>query len=273
MPPLNKDHISRSYKVPMNDTIFAVSPLCMIVVPCYNEAQRLPVDSFRAFVSGTTGIRFLFVNDGSTDGTLPILNLLRAEFPKAVHVLDRPRNQGKAEAVRCGMLRAISEHQAMYTGFCDADLATPLSELLRLLAVLIHAPTVEVVLGSRVRLLGRSVTRQTTRHYFGRIFATLASLTLNLPVYDTQCGAKLFRVTPTLSQILASPFHSRWTFDVELLARFLEIHCADRSWAIRAIYEEPLQRWEDVAGSKLRLQDSFKALADLLLIRRVYFKQ
>ncbi len=254
----------------MNEALFGGSR-CTIVVPCYNEEERLPVDSFRDFIRDRDGIRFLFVNDGSQDKTLALLQSFQEAHPEAVGVLNQPRNMGKAEAVRCGMLQAIA-NGAIYTGFWDADLATPLSEIPRLLGILVEKPRVEMVLGARVRLLGRHVTRRPLRHYSGRIFATIASMTLNLPIYDTQCGAKLFRVTPTLSKVLATPFHSRWTFDVELLARFLTQHSAGPEHAVAAIYEEPLQTWEDVAGSKLKVLDSLKSIGDMLAIRQTYFK-
>ncbi len=256
----------------MNGTTPTHDSVCTVVVPCYNEEQRLPVSAFQAFIPTAPRIRFLFVNDGSTDGTLTILKALQTEFPVEVDVFDQKTNRGKAEAVRNGMLRALVEHHAPYTGFWDADLATPLSELPRLLGLMLTTPSLELVLGSRVRLQGRLVTRRVFRHYAGRIFATLASLTLSLPIYDTQCGAKLFRATPTLTQILATPFHSRWTFDVEMLARFLQIRRDNRAQAICALYEEPLHQWEDVGGSKLKIQDSFRAISDLLLIRRTYFE-
>ena len=250
----------------------AVGP-CIVVVPCYNEEQRLQVETFRSFLrENAGGIRLLFVNDGSGDGTLGVLEGLRQEFPGSVGVLDQPLNMGKAEAVRAGMLDAIQQG-AFVTGFWDADLATPLSELTRLLSILEASPAVEVLLGSRVRLLGRWVTRKATRHYSGRIFATMASMVLGLPVYDTQCGAKLFRATPVLERALGQPFGSRWIFDVEMLARFLVLRRrdADALTISESIHEEPLLIWNDVSGSKLKPSDSFKAIGELLAIRRRYF--
>jgi dolichyl-phosphate beta-glucosyltransferase len=185
-------------------------------------------------------------------------------------VLDKQPNGGKAEAVRSGMLAAIDQQHAAFTGYWDADLATPLEVIPQLLARMAGDPKLEMVFGSRVRLLGHAIHRKAIRHYLGRCFATGVSIVLGLPVYDTQCGAKLLRVTPALRSILASPFQSRWIFDVEIIARFLVFHNRDRSFALQAIYENPLPRWEDVGGSKVRPTDFFVAFYELMKIRRSF---
>ncbi len=197
----------------------AVGDSLVLVVPCYNEGGRLDTASFARFRLPSHRLEFCFVNDGSTDDTLSLLTGMCDQNPGLGFVLDLPRNRGKAEAVRQGLLAGV-ERGAGVVGFWDADLATPLSELPRLCEVFGSRPQTEIVLGSRVRLLGRSIDRSTTRHYLGRVFATGASIVLGLPVYDTQCGAKLFRAGPTLRAVLAEPFITRWVFDVELLARY-----------------------------------------------------
>jgi dolichyl-phosphate beta-glucosyltransferase len=246
---------------------------CLLVVPCYNEEARLRPDQFSEFLAKDNQVNFLFVNDGSRDGTLSILNTLRESHPDRVDVVDKQPNGGKAEAVRVGMLNAIALGGFTYTGFWDADLATPLDVVPQLLAKLAENSKLEMIFGSRVRLLGHAIHRRPLRHYLGRCFATAVSIVLGLPVYDTQCGAKLFRITPVLQSILASPFQSRWIFDVEIIARFLAVHNQDASLACDAIYENPLPRWEDVGGSKVRPSDFFVAFYELLKVRRTFRRE
>jgi dolichyl-phosphate beta-glucosyltransferase len=250
----------------------ALDDRCTIVVPCYNEARRLPSEKFVEFVHARHDIDLLFVNDGSSDNTLEVLERLQRVCGPTVSVLHKPVNGGKSEAVRGGMLRAIEAGRSRFVGFWDADLATPLEAIPHLRQKLIDQPEVEMVFGSRVRLLGRHVHRRAVRHYLGRVFATVVSIMLRLPIYDTQCGAKIFRVTPALSQVLGAPFISRWVFDVEIIARFIALNHHDPRPLHDAIYEFPLERWEDVAGSKVKPGDFFLALGDTLRIQRKYLR-
>jgi glycosyltransferase involved in cell wall biosynthesis len=234
----------------------------LLVVPCFNEEKRLDVAAFRAFDA-----EFLFVNDGSSDGTLRLLESLHDSDPRRFSVLNLERNSGKAEAVRRGILAALEGNPDL-TGFWDADLATPLSELTGFLEVFDTRPEIEMVFGARVRLLGRDISRQASRHYLGRVGATLISRTLGLAVYDTQCGAKLFRAGDALRAVFARPFLSRWIFDVEILARFIEMQGRDA--VARAVYEYPVTVWRDVKGSKVKSTDFLRALRDLGKIGRAY---
>ena len=118
--------------------------------------------------------------------------------------------------------------------------------------------------------MGRHIARNPWRHYSGRLFATAASTVLGLPVYDTQCGAKLFRVTPLLPSIFATPFVARWIFDVEILARFLSTDRRGPAHVATSLYELPLDEWIDVQGSKLRTKDFARAALDLARIRATY---
>ena len=250
----------------------AANHRCTIVVPCYNEAHRLPSEKFVEFVHERHDIDFLFVNDGSTDNTVEILHRLERVCGPAVTVLDKKVNEGKAEAVRDGMMQVIEIGRSGFVGFWDADLATPLSAISPLRQELVDDPHLQMVFGSRVRLLGRHVHRLAVRHYLGRVFATVVSIMLRLPIYDTQCGAKIFRITPLLAQVLSQPFISRWVFDVEILARFIALNHGDTHALHDSIYEYPLERWEDVAGSKVKPGDFLLAFLDTFRIHSKYLR-
>lgn len=239
----------------------------VIVVPCYNEAQRLDGEEFRRFAEAEPSVTFLFVNDGSTDATVERLNSLAATAPGSLMVLDLEQNGGKAEAVRRG-IAASAALNPTFVGFWDADLATPLSEIRDFVEIFRTRPEIELVFASRVRLLGRNIDRRATRHYLGRVGATLISTTLGLPVYDTQCGAKLFRASDEIFSLFARPFLSKWIFDVEIIARLIEKRGAAATAG--AIYELPLRQWHDVKGSKVKSHDFAKALRDLWRIKRAY---
>jgi dolichyl-phosphate beta-glucosyltransferase len=239
----------------------------VIVVPCYNEEHRLPVEEFRRFRLEGVRVEFCFVNDGSRDGTLRMLKKLEAEDPARYCVVDQQPNQGKAEAVRKGMLHAFGKGPDL-VGFWDADLATPLDQIEHFVKIFKSRPEIEMVFAARVRLLGRSISRDPRRHYVGRVGATLISSSLGLAVYDTQCGAKIFRVNDTIPALFAERFLSRWIFDVEIIARFVQQRGRDA--AANAIYELPIQAWHDVKGSKVKSTDFIRALKDLWKIHRAY---
>ena len=238
----------------------------VIVVPCYNEARRLAPEAFRVFGQAWSHGRFLFVDDGSTDATFAVLAKLAAAVPERFDILRLSSNVGKAEAVRQGFLQALRTDPE-YVGFWDSDLATPLEAIPLFESVFRDRPQTEVVLGARVKLLGRDVRRTAARHYLGRAFATAVAVISGLAVYDSQCGAKLFRATNTLREVFGTPFQSRWIFDVEILVRFVKLKQSRKALDIEAcLYELPLPVWHDVPGSRLRPKDFGRALVDLVRI-------
>ncbi len=238
----------------------------LIVVPCFNEERRLHAETFLAFAAAHADIGLLMVDDGSTDGTRALLESLRERSGGAIEVLILEENVGKAAAVRRGVLHAAQQAPDTF-GFWDADLSTPLDEIEPFLRLLEERPELQLVMGSRVKLLGRAIERKAMRHYLGRVFATCASLVLALPVYDTQCGAKVFRNTPGTRWAFRAPFLSRWLFDVELLARLGLLGKRRAAYDThRCVYEKPLSKWLDVAGSKIRLRDWIKAIGELARI-------
>ncbi len=235
----------------MSDKKFAV------VIPCYNEANRLDTDAFSSFIFCHPEITFIFVNDGSSDNTEHILRALCIR-DNAV-CLNLTANSGKAEAVRKGMLHANSTGKFDFIGFWDADLATGLDELVRMCNT-IEEKTIYIS-GCRLLRLGGAIQRKLIRHILGRSFATAVSIHLDLPVYDTQCGAKLYK-SECVNNVFARPFVTKWFFDVEILRRLINFYGKAR--VLSDSIEMPLYHWKDVEGSKLRyltcLKDFFKLL-------------
>jgi len=261
--------MSTEYSSLSRPAVHSVPSTCTIVVPCYNEAARLDREAFTRFAS-CYDVDFLFVDDGSTDFTRQTLYTLRESRPDRIKVLGLPENLGKAEAVRHGLL-AASESKPTYLGFWDADLATPLDDILAFKNLLDARPDIEMVFGSRINLLGRNVQRRLARHYVGRVFATAAATVLGVAIYDTQCGAKLFRASPGFLERLEEPFIGGWIFDVEIIAREVR---ARRSSGLppvsKIIYEYPLMEWRDVPGSKIKPADWVKVAISLGRIYRKY---
>jgi dolichyl-phosphate beta-glucosyltransferase len=234
----------------------------VIVVPCFNEAARLDPSAFGRFLADEPDVRFLFVDDGSKDATAEIVRDVGRDWPDRVRLLQLDSNRGKAEAVRRGVLEAAAFGTELI-GYWDADLAAPLSEL-PAAAAAFDDHRIGMVIGSRVRLLGHDVHRSPLRHYVGRAFATYASLQLRMPVYDTQCGAKLFRAAPAILTVFARPFRLRWCFDVEVLARFNALGTRGG-----ACVEHPVSRWVDAAGSKLTVRQALRVLPELMRLPHV----
>ncbi|WP_372656152.1 dolichyl-phosphate beta-glucosyltransferase [Halobacteriovorax sp.] len=235
--------------------------ICLII-PCFNEESRLDIHSFKEHAKNNSNHHFLFVNDGSSDGTLKILEEISRDSSN-IDYLDLKDNGGKAEAVRLGFLHSLKLGTFSEVGFWDADLATPLSELPYFEQVL-NEKKYDIIMGSRVLRLGGHIDRKWYRHVLGRLFATVASITLKLPVYDTQCGAKFFK-TDLVEKLFSEKFVSYWIFDVELLFRY----CKIEKQASEKIYELPLNHWIDVEGSKLCTFDFLKAPLEL---RKIYKK-
>jgi dolichyl-phosphate beta-glucosyltransferase len=242
-----------------------VAARLVLVIPCYNEAARLDGDAFLRQLEQHSDLGFIFVDDGSRDATPARLTEVAQRGHGRIAVVTLTENAGKAAAVRTGMMAAF-ELAPMFAGYWDADLATPLDAIAEFMAVFAARPDVEIVIGSRVKLLGREIRRSPIRHYCGRVFATAASVALGISVYDTQCGAKIFRASERVKGMFAHPFRSKWIFDVELLSRYVSMAGAKR--AEELIYELPLARWTGVAGSKLKPWHALRAIWDLVAIGR-----
>lgn len=224
----------------MNQTLF--------IIPFYNEGKRISFEEYLQIMGASNEIDFLLINDGSSDDTLDVLNRLSEKLENCT-VYSLSQNSGKAEAIRQGILNSEKEYE--YIGYLDADFSTPVSEMIKLLNYAKKNRHLNIILGSRVKLLGNQVVRSQARHYFGRIFATIISkVILRVPVYDTQCGAKIIKAD-IAKKLFEKPFLTRWIFDVEMLLRY-KITYPD---FLIAVKEFPLETWIEKGNTSIKLKE------------------
>lgn len=232
-----------------------------IVIPCYNEAQRLKFNEFESFINNNPDYTICFVNDGSSDDTLNELREFEASQGARVMVRNLPENKGKAEAVRQGIQFMLSQTNVETVGFIDADLATGFNDYKRLVNRL-DATNKDVVFGSRKMESEAEIERSRFRKLASWIIGTLIKIIVGLPIKDTQCGAKVFTRATALT-VFNTSFQSRWLFDVEIFIR-LKKHFQNN--VLDKIEEVALLSWEEVEGSKITLKDSLKFPLQLIEI-------
>lgn len=238
----------------------------LIIIPFFNEALRITPLELSATFTTYNNYTFLLVNDGSSDATATLLNDIKNTCTN-VQVLHLAQNAGKAQAIRQGVLQPGSA-QYSYIGYMDADMATPVKEMDGIMHFATQNPHYTFIMGSRIKKMGNTIIRNTTRHYFGRFFATIVSnLIIKEPVYDTQCGAKII-ATPLALQLFKDPFITKWLFDVELLLRF---KLSDINFSTK-VYEYNLDTWIEKGHSKITLKDLLGFPVQLLKIYNRYVK-
>lgn len=237
-----------------------------MTVPCFNEERRFDLNYWRALLDIEDAC-WIFVDDGSTDKTLTLLHEVGP--PPLVTVISLSSNIGKAEAVRMGMLNVLARTSTVEVnglGFIDADGAFAHDDILAVLckhSQLVNEGRVDATWSARVRLAGRNIQREAARHYLGRSIATLLSLGIQNPPYDTQSGLKIFFRQPELIAVLSRPFRTRWLFEWEMLIRWRQI--VGQSMRI---WEEPLNSWQEVSGSKsLTGREAMRIAKELLVIK------
>jgi dolichyl-phosphate beta-glucosyltransferase len=241
----------------------AFSDRVALIIPCFNEASRIDLPAFVEWIEA--GVQLVFVDDGSTDDTSEVLRRFFSERT-LVHIVKLPRNSGKAEAVRSGMLYALDHFpDAGWLGFWDADLSAPTSQLALLMAYTSgdSSDGPSAVWGSRLLRLGADIRRSTARHALGRAFALSTNLLLGIKAYDTQCGAKIFK-KGVVRKCFAEPFITDWIFDLEIFFRLRP----------DAVVECPLSEWHSKDSTRinfvkllLKLPKQFSALRGKYLAR------
>lgn len=237
----------------------------IIVVPCYNEENRLPVKDFKSFINTHKNILICFVNDGSADDTIGTLTKLKQECNNSIEIINLKQNGGKAAAVKAGFTHCNTKFKYKKIAYLDADLSTSLQECLQL-STLVNSKTL-FVFGSRIEKEDNNIQRKKYRFLIGRFIASLIAKQLKLNVYDTQCGCKIFSqsiVTP----IFKEKFISKWLFDVEIFHRLIALVGKENITA--TIKEVPLQNWRDTEDSRVKFSYFFKLWIDLYHIGKKY---
>lgn len=227
-----------------------------VVIPAYNEAARIGKTVRAAgeyLAKQPYQWEILVVNDGSRDSTGAQVRALATTAP-GLRLMEHPANQGKGAAVRTGLNAARGDAVL----FCDADGATPIKEIEKLLPHLRDG--IGIVSGSRKIHGSRVLIRQRCpRRMMGRVYQWLCRMLVNPGVNDVTCGFKL--LSREAARICGARMRiRRWSFDAEMFA----IAKAHRL----KIVEVPI-RWIDRRRTKVRLlKDSLGSFWELVRIRR-----
>ena len=236
-----------------------------IIIPCYNESMRLPVNKYLDFLKLNKKVKIIFVNDGSTDKTKNLVNKLFNKFPEQIKILSYEKNKGKGNAVRYGFLYAVRQNMSGNLAYLDADLSTSLEEC-KLLSKKIN-DKIKFVFGSRIRESNNVIKRKFHRFVIGRSIATIISSILGVSVYDTQCGCKIIDQKLVI-QSFGEVFSSRWLFDVEIFLRLINLYGKDKF--IEISKEVPLKSWVDTEDSRVKFIDAPRIILDLFIIKKRY---
>lgn len=222
-----------------------------IIIPAYNEERRLPstLEAIGRYLGSRSWdfAEIVVVNDGSRDRTAALACATGAR------VIENPGNRGKGFSVRNGILKAEGE----WLLFTDADLSSPIEELDKLWRMA-ENENAEVAIGSRA--LDRSlvgVHQPAMREFAGRLFNLVMRAVTGLPFHDTQCGFKLFQ-RQAAREIFRRQRLDGFGFDVEAL--YIASRLGYR------VLEIPV-RWNDVAGTKVKMLGAVAAFLDPLKVR------
>ncbi len=240
-------------------SIPGISPGISIVIPAYNEERRLPhtIRDLRAFFGRVgSSIEIIIVIEKSTDRTVELARE-SAAGDSHIRIVANDVQRGKGYAVKTGMLQAKGD----IVFFMDADLSTPLAEVITFLSEFQAHPDVDILIGSRAETKSQVIKKQSwIRRNLGRGFNRFVQVFGVPGIKDTQCGFKAFRkraVEPVFSRQTLNGF----AFDVELL-----VLAQLMGFTIKTV---PV-RWVNSPDSKVRIWiDPLKMFFDLVRIKRL----
>jgi dolichyl-phosphate beta-glucosyltransferase len=228
------------------------NPYFSVVIPAYNESFRIVkplTEVCQYFAEQEYPFEIIVVDDGSSDDTSAVIS---KHFPK-IKLISYKINQGKGFAVKTGIASAKGEFILM----CDADNATPIIEIERLLP---YAHEYPLIIGSRYLPGSNIMVKQPITRVIGsRLFNLLVQLILLPGFPDTQCGFKLFSAKAA-DKIFSKLETKRWGFDLEVLVRAKK--------AKLKIKQVPVD-WYDQPGSRIQsMRVFFNSIVELLKIKR-----
>lgn len=237
-----------------------------VVIPCYNEENRLSRALFKDFIDKNVGYHLCFVNDGSTDNTLAVLEKLREGNEENISIFNCEKNGGKAEAVRQGIQYLTKREAFDYIGYLDADLSTDFSDFDDLVKT-IGSSDYKIVSGSRITRMGANIAKESARKLISKTINLIIQTILGMPFKDTQCGAKIMD-QEVASLMFEKKFITKWLFDVEIFMRMRKHY--GKKVVKKYICEQPLKRWVHVDDSKLSMKDSVRIVGQLGQIALYY---
>ncbi|GAB4032430.1 MAG: glycosyltransferase family 2 protein [Elusimicrobiota bacterium] len=234
-----------------------------VVIPAYNESKRIgaTIRSIMSYISKRgKDFEFVFVDDGSTDGTKEEIISALNGF-KSYRILSHDKNRGKGAAIKTGMLAASGD----WILFTDSDMSTPIEELEKFFPL--FDGRFGAVIGSR-KMKGANVeVRQGfLRENMGKVFTFLSNLILGTSYSDFTCGFKCFEKEIS-KKIFSAQKIENWSYDSEILYLVVKYKIP--------VAEVPV-RWKNDPNTKVRLirdiLGSFKGLLEIRLndIRGIY---
>ena len=237
-----------------------------LVIPVFNEEMRLNIQYFLE-ISEIPNLELLFVDDGSTDMTVNILNGLALKKSN-ISILELEENAGKSEAVRVGLNSLMKDPKFDAVGFIDSDGAFSVEDIYNLISHMadVGSSGLNWWWTSRVKLSYNNVDRSKIRHFIGRVISLFLGLGFKGLPYDTQSGLKFFSINEYLAILLSEPFETRWFFEIELLIRAKNFCNVPELIVI-----VPVLNWHEVEGSKLKFRHCISISKELVNIKFLQF--
>lgn len=233
----------------------------LLAVPCYNEEARFSFEYWKEICETLVDVDFIFVDDGSTDDTFDLINKMN-NFSNC-KVVKNHKNLGKAlTIVNIFTQQNLTNYDVF--GFIDSDGAFSLEDIhfnIMRSHEILKDSKYEALFSSRIQLAGRSIKRKRIRHYISRVIYTILNFKLNLGLYDTQSGFKLYKNTQTWKDVFNQQLRTKWFLDIESILIYRKIFRRDP-----IIWEEPLSTWSEMVGSKIKFRDFFKIIREMLIL-------